>query len=67
MDIGQKCKINEDTRIYKITDYWQEKKNKRETKNSIEYEIKNFVNLEEINNPQNIKTKISTVNIYTVE
>ncbi|MCD8455236.1 hypothetical protein LNJ08_12625 [Tenacibaculum finnmarkense genomovar ulcerans] len=66
MEIGQKCKINNDDRIYKITDSKKEKRLIKETKNELKYEIEHFVNLEEIDNSDNLKLNISTTKIYPI-
>ncbi|GHC65436.1 hypothetical protein [Ulvibacter litoralis] len=66
MEIGQKCKINNDERVYKVTNSWKEKRIIENTENSVEYEIEIFVALEEIDNSENTKAKVSTTKVYPV-
>ena len=66
MELGQRCKINNDERVYKVTNSWKEKRIIKDTKNESEFEIEVFVDLEEIDNSKNMKSKVSTTKVYPI-
>ncbi|MGY5353552.1 hypothetical protein [Wenyingzhuangia sp. IMCC45467] len=66
MELGQKCKINNDDRVYRVTKSWTEKQNIIDTENMTKYEIEIFVDLEDIDNSKNLKEKVSTTIVYPI-
>jgi len=65
MELRQKCKINFDDRIYKVIDIRKIVTDKS-TKNTSEFIIEYFVDLEEVKNPENRKMNISTTKVYPI-
>ncbi|GEQ87414.1 hypothetical protein ULMS_29220 [Patiriisocius marinistellae] len=65
MELGQKCKINFDDREYKVIDN-RIKKTDKSTTEKEHIIIEHFVDLEEINNPENRKMNVSTTKVYPI-
>ncbi|WP_272150713.1 hypothetical protein [Tenacibaculum aiptasiae] len=65
MELGQKCKINFDHRIYKVINT-RIKKTDKSTAEKQDITIEHFVDLEEVDNPDNKQMNISTTKVYPI-
>jgi hypothetical protein len=65
MELGQKCKINFDNRVYKVLNT-RFKKTDKSSPEKHDITIEYFVDLEEIDNPKNRKMNVSTTKVYPI-